>query len=32
MLNLTQHLATEEQLRDGVIEPTPEVKAQIKSQ
>lgn len=31
MLNLTQHLATEEQLRDGVIEPAPEVKAQIKS-
>ena len=29
MLNITQHTATKAQLQDGVIEPTPEIKAQI---
>ena len=29
ILNLTQHAATAEQLADGVVEPTPEVRAEI---
>lgn len=29
MLNLTQHVATAEQLRDGAVEPEPDVKAEI---
>lgn len=29
MLNLTQHALTEEQIKDGAIEPVPEVKAEI---
>lgn len=29
MLNLTQHVATTEQIQAGVVEPTPEVKAEI---
>lgn len=29
MLNITQHTATKEQMEDGVIEPSPEIKAQI---
>jgi len=31
VLNLTQHSATPEQIAQGVVEPTPEVKAQIQS-
>lgn len=29
MLNLTQHVVTAEQLRDGAVEPEPDVKAEI---
>lgn len=31
ILNLTQHVATEEQMRDGIFEPSPEDKQRIKS-
>lgn len=31
MLNLTQHVATAEQLKAGVVEPTPEVKKEIQT-